>query len=103
MGVRSAGFSKDMAERVARGKLRQSSLKVYDSRWKGFCMWCSARRLSPWHATVQQIVEFLHDIFIKGDLKVRTRYKSAIATTFKARVVYPTFADLLVVSTQTDW
>ena len=31
-GIRYARFSKDMAERVARGKLRQSSLKVYDSR-----------------------------------------------------------------------
>ena len=37
-GVRSAGFSKDVAEQVARGKLRQSSLKVYDSRWMAFVL-----------------------------------------------------------------
>ena len=76
-----------MAERVARGTLCHSSLKVYDSRWKGFCTQCSARRLSPWHATVQQIAEFLHDLFKKGDLKVHMieGYKSAITATLKAR------------------
>ena len=79
-----------MAERVAKGKLRQSSLKLYDSRWKGFCTWCSARRLSPWHVTVQQqIAEFLHDLFIKGDLRVSTieGYKLAIVATLKARAM----------------
>ena len=43
-----------------------------------------------WHAFVQQIAEFLHDLFKKGDLKVCTieRYKSAIiVATLKARSV----------------
>ena len=41
----------------------------------------------PWHVTLQQIAEFLHDLFIKGDLKVHTieGYKLAIAATLKAR------------------
>ena len=39
--------------------------------------------------TIQQMAEFLHDLFQKGDLKLRTieRYKSAIAATLKARGV----------------
>ena len=87
-GIRSAEFSKDLAGRVAQSKLRQSSLKVYDSRWKGVCTWCSARRLSPCHVSVQQITEFLNDLFKKRALKVHTikGYKSAIEAILKQEV-----------------
>ena len=53
---------------------------------RGFARSALPRDL-PWHATVQQIAEFLHDLFKKGDLKVCTieGYKLAIAATLKAR------------------
>ena len=58
---------------------------IHDGR--AFALGCSARRLLPWHATVQHIVKFLYDLFQQGNLKVRTieGYKSAIAATLKAR------------------
>ena len=62
-GVGSDGLSKGVAELVARGKLCQSTLKVYDSCWNGFTTWCSARRIFPWHATMQQIVDFMRNLF----------------------------------------
>ena len=74
-----------MAERIARGKLRQSSLKIYDSRWKRFSSWCSERKISPWHVSVQQLADFLLSLFEEGKLKVSTieGYKSAISATLK--------------------
>ena len=79
-GVRSTIPSKDVAERVYQGKLRQSSLKVYNYRWNGFCTWRSARKLLPWHATMQQLAHFLHDLFQERKLEVCMieRYKSTL-------------------------
>ena len=76
-----------MAERVARGRLRASSLKVYDTRWASFSGWCTSKNLDPWKATVQQIADFLLDLFNRGKVKVRTieGYRSAISSTLKLR------------------
>ena len=41
-GIEASGFSKEVAQRVALGGLRCSSLKVYDSRWNIFAKWCKS-------------------------------------------------------------
>ena len=65
-GVRSTGFSKDVAERVARALCQ-----------KAFALACN----------MQQIARFLHDVFKNDVLNVCMieGYKSAIAATLKAR------------------
>ena len=84
-GVRDAGFSAKVAQRVARGKLRDSSLKVYDARWGAFSDWCRSRDLDPWSVTVHQIADFLLHLFEAKKVKVRTieGYRSAISSTLK--------------------
>ena len=59
---------------------------MYNLCWNSFCTWCSARRISPWHATVQQVAAFLHNLYQQCKLKVRTikGYKLAIAATLNA-------------------
>ena len=70
----------------------------------GFCTWCSARRLSSWHASVQQIAEFLNDLFEKGELKVRMieRYKSATLGQRGVNVGTNPYVCRLVISFYTD-
>ena len=73
--------------RVARGKLRPSSLKVYDSRWGIFSTWCRSHEIDPWTVSVSQIADFLLALFQARNLKVRTieGYRTAIASSLLSR------------------
>ena len=55
---RKSGFS-GRAARVLSGVLRESSSRLYQSRWKIFCGWCRGRGVAPVNATVPVIVDFL--------------------------------------------
>ena len=55
---RKSGFS-GRAARVLSGVLRESSSRLYQSRWKIFCGWCRGRGVSPVNATVPVVVDFL--------------------------------------------
>ncbi len=81
--VSSHGFSQPVAERIARGKLRKSSLKVYDSRWNIFTVWCTEKRLDPWTCRSTEIADFLFHLWRDVGLASRTveGYRSAIAST----------------------
>ena len=72
-----------MAQRIARGKLRKSSLKVYDVRWKSFSKWCEEHHIQAWKVTIPQIAEFFLYLFTEKNLSPRTveGYRSAIAST----------------------
>lgn len=74
-----------MARRVARGKLRGTSLKGYEGRWQIFAKWCAKRKSDPWQSSVQLVAEFLLHLYEGGELKVRTieGYRSAISSTLK--------------------
>ena len=45
--------------RVLSGVLRESSSRLYQSRWKIFCGWCRGRGVAPVNATVPVVVDFL--------------------------------------------
>merc|ERR1712121_415777 len=79
----ATGLSDRVAARGARGKLRTTSLKIYDSKWKLFAQWCESQnpQVDPWEASVRDISEFLHKLFLDG-LQVRTiaGYRTAIAS-----------------------
>ena len=55
---RKSGFS-GRAARVLSGVLRESSSRLYQSRWKIFCGWCRRRGIAPVNATVPVVVDFL--------------------------------------------
>ena len=53
-----SGFS-GRAARVLSGVLRESSSRLYQSRWKIFCGWCRGRGVAPVNASVPVVVDFL--------------------------------------------
>ena len=55
---RKSGFS-GRAARVLSGVLRESSSRLYQSRWKIFCGWCRRRSVAPVNASVPVVVDFL--------------------------------------------
>ena len=55
---RKSGFS-GRAARVLSGVLRESSSRLYQSRWKILCGWCRGRGVAPVNATVPVVVDFL--------------------------------------------
>ena len=55
---RKSGFS-GRAARVLSGVLRDSSSRLYQSRWKIFCSWCRGRSVAPVNASVPVVVYFL--------------------------------------------
>ena len=55
---RKSGFS-GRAARVLSGVLRESSSRIYQSRWKIFCGWCRGRSVTPVNASVPVVVDFL--------------------------------------------
>ena len=55
---RKSGFS-GRAARVLSGVLRESSSRLYQSRWKIFCGWCRGRGVAPVNATVPVVLDFL--------------------------------------------
>ena len=55
---RKSGFS-GRAARVLSGVLRESSSRLYKSRWRIFCGWCRGRSVAPVNASVPVVVDFL--------------------------------------------
>ena len=55
---RKSGFSGRTA-RVLSGVLRESSSRLYQSRWRIFCGWCRGRSVAPVNASVPVVVDFL--------------------------------------------
>ena len=55
---RKSGLS-GRAARVLSGVLRESSSRLYQSRWKIFCGWCRGRSVAPVNASVPVVVDFL--------------------------------------------
>ena len=53
-----SGFS-GRAAGVLSGCLRESSSRLYQSRWQIFCGWCRGRDVAPVNATVPVVVDFL--------------------------------------------
>ena len=55
---RKSGFSGRAASLLS-GVLRESSSRLYQSRWKIFCGWCRGRSVAPVNATVPVVVDIL--------------------------------------------
>ena len=60
---------------------RKKTASQYESTWKAWSGWCSEREINPFSTTLENILEFLVDLFYKG-FKFRTLgvYRSAISS-----------------------
>ena len=70
-------------EAVAKGK-RDSTLKVYDSKWKLFVQWCDDNKLTPHRTQPKDIAAYLWFLFQSGRQPSTLKgHRSAIANVFK--------------------
>ena len=76
----SGRFSSEMAERI-KAPQRESSRKIYQSRWAIYGQWCSQNKVDITSTTVPQVAEFLNYLFTVKNLKPATvtGYRTAIA------------------------
>ena len=76
----SGRFSSEVAERI-KAPQRESSRKVYQSRWVIYGQWCSQNKVDITSATVPEVAEFLNYLFTVKNLKPATitGYRTAIA------------------------
>ena len=76
----SGRFSSEVAERI-KAPQRESSRKVYQSRWAIYGQWCSQNKVDITSATVPQVAEFLNYLFTVKNLKPATitGYRTVIA------------------------
>ena len=77
--IREKGFSQRAAQLMA-SSIRESSARVYQSRWKKFSDWCNTRNTHPINASVQLIADFLIFIRVDENLSISTLrgYRAAI-------------------------
>ena len=76
----SGRFSAEVAERI-KAPQRESSRKVYQSRWSIFGKWCDQNQVEVTSATIPNVAEFLNYLFTEKTLKPATisGYRTAIA------------------------
>ena len=74
------GFSQKVSD-ILLSSWRKKTASQYESAWKAWSGWCSEWEINPFSTTLENILEFLADLFYKG-FKFRTLgvYRSAISS-----------------------
>ena len=74
------GFSQNVSD-ILLSSWRKKTASQYESAWKAWSGWCSEWEINPFSTTLENIFEFLADLFHKG-FKFRTLgvYRSAISS-----------------------
>ena len=74
------GFSQKVSD-ILLSSWRKKTASQYESAWKAWNSWCSEQEINPFSTTLENILEFLADLFHKG-FKFRTSgvYGSAISS-----------------------
>ena len=77
------GFSQKVSD-ILLSSWRKKTASQYESAWKAWSGWCSEREINPFSTTLENIFEFLADLFHKG-FKFRTLgvYRSAISSNYE--------------------
>ena len=80
-----AGFSEKVASRASRGQ-RKSSIRLYESKYRVFCDWCTQRHISAHSASVQDLADFLLHLHEVKKLSPKTiaNYRSALSQVIPA-------------------
>ena len=78
--LKKEGFSQKVSD-ILLSSWRKKTASQYESAWKAWSGWCSEREINPFSTTLENILEFLADLFYKG-FKFRTLgvYRSAISS-----------------------
>ena len=81
--IMNQGYSEQVALKVS-NCITKDSQKVYETKWNYFMEWCEQSDISPYHASTQQVAEFLLKLFEDG-LAVNTikGYRSALSKPLK--------------------
>ena len=76
-------FSNEAASYIAQPQ-RDSTINIYESKWKSYVRWCRRRSFDPIYASIPTLADFFLFLFHKG-LKPGTieAYRSAIAPVLK--------------------
>ena len=87
--LRDRQFSSDVAEHVSKAR-RESTVKVYDTKWQIFRCWADQRKIDPIQATPQIVADFLTFLFSVKKCQVSTikGYRSTISNTLKYKTGY---------------
>ena len=74
------GFSVEVADRI-KAPQRESSRRVYDSRWAIFQKWAQENQVDVTKPTIPQIADFFNHLFTDKNLKPRTiaGYRTSVA------------------------
>ena len=80
--LRTAGFSEEVASFIAK-PCRDTTLAVYEGKWKVWCSWCGGKQIDPINPTVPQLTNFFFFLFQEKKLAVSTikGYRTAIGRT----------------------
>jgi hypothetical protein len=83
--LRDKGFSESTAACISQPQ-RQSTLAIYESKWKRFTSWCKQWKIDPLTPTVPQVADFLLQLSSVHHFKPRTidGYRTAISNTIKS-------------------
>ena len=83
----SQGFSREVSKRAASSGVRDSSNRIYDSRWERYSLWCHQRDYDPIHASLAQVADFflhLFDVEERAPVTIEG-YRTAINTVWIPR------------------
>ena len=81
--LEGGGFSQEVANRIASSQ-RQSSRRIYDSRWQMFVSWCDKRKTDPFNPSLPIITDFLLHLFKQGkEVNTIRGFRTALASTLK--------------------
>ena len=74
------GFSVEVADRI-KAPQRESSRRVYDSRWAIFQKWAQENQVEFTKPSIPQVADFLYHLFTDKNLKPRTIacYRTSVA------------------------
>ena len=74
------GFSQKVSD-ILLSSWKKKTASQYEGAWKAWSGWCSEREINPFSTTLENILEFLADLFYKG-FKFRTLgvYRSDISS-----------------------
>ena len=81
----SRDLSVDVASRVSRPQ-RESTLAIYESKWRIFTAWCNIQHINPLSATESVVSDFLLHLYTEKNLAISTiaGYQMAMANTLRA-------------------
>ena len=79
------GFSQEVSSRLSVSQ-RQSTVQLYEYKWKVFREWCASQRIDPNTPTIPNIADFLLHLFNKG-LSITTikGYRSSLSALMSSR------------------